>query len=151
MPQLLSGLLPQHHSYDEDEVDSPRMMMTFTAVPAARWLAQFLSRTMIGGNDMRHLMKTRLLAFTHIEPVVRPDLHPALTSIGAAASAATRNGYRLSICRERGPEPGHFLDGVDIGCAPTIVNYSIILHKHCRGQLAHWQACRELRAIRCFL
>ncbi len=41
---------------------------------------------------MRQLMETCLFAITDIQPVVRTDLHPALTSISVAASPATHNG-----------------------------------------------------------
>ncbi len=74
---------------------------------------------------MRQLMKTCLFAFTDIQPVVRADLHPALTSVSAAASPATHNGYRAGACRERGLEPLHLLDGMDVSFAMPIIYYSL--------------------------
>jgi hypothetical protein len=80
---------------------------------------------------MRQLMKTCLFAFTDTQPVVRADLHPALTSVSMTASPATHNGYRIRVCRERSLEPLHLLDGMDVSCATPVIYYPIILHKHC--------------------
>ena len=151
MPQPQCGLLPWRLSYDENEVGSPRVMMTPSAAPAAQGLAQFLSRSIIRGHDMRQLVKTCLFAFTYIQSVVRSDLHPALTSVSVTASPATDNGYRVGASWERSLEPLHPLDGMDVSCAIPMIYYSSILHKHCAGQLADRQTCRELRVIRCFL
>ena len=100
---------------------------------------------------MRQLMKTCLFAFTDIQPVVHADLHASLTSVSVAASPATHNGYRVGASRERCLEPLHPQDGMDVSCAMPIIYYSVILHKHCAGQLADRQACRQLRVIRCLL
>lgn len=100
---------------------------------------------------MRQLMKTCLFAFTDTQPVVRSDLHPALTSVSVTASPATRNGHRIGVCRERSLEPLHLLDGMEVSYAMPVIYYLIILHKYCASQLADRQACRQLRVIRCFL
>lgn len=108
-------------------------MVTSTAAPAAHGLAQFISRFIIRGYDMRQLMETCLFAFADIQSVVRADLHPAPTSVSVTASPTTYNGYRVGVCRERSLEPLHLLDGMDVGCAVPIIYYPIILHKHCEG------------------
>src|SRR5215471_19841836 len=108
-------------------------MMTSAAAPAAHGLAQFISRSIIGGHDMRQLMETCLFTFADIQPVVRADLHPALTSGSVAASPAIHNGYRVGVCGERSLEPPHLLDGMDVGRALPVIYYPIILHKHCAG------------------
>lgn len=133
MSQLQGGLLPQRLPYDENEVGPPRVMMPPATAPAAHGLAQFLSRSIIRGHDMRQLMKTCLFAFTYIRPVARADLNPALTSVSAAASPATHNCYRVGMCRERSLEPLHLLDAMEVSCAMPIIYYSIILYKHCYG------------------
>jgi hypothetical protein len=142
MSQPLCGLLPQRLSYDENEVGSPRVMMTSTAATTAHGLAQFLSRPIIRRHNVRQLMKTCLFAFTDIQSVVRADLHPALTSVSVAASPATHDGHRAGASWERSLEPLHPLDGMDVSCAMPIIYYSITIHKHCVGQLADRQACR---------
>ena len=106
-------------------------MMTSAAAPAADGLAQFISRPVIGGHDMRQLMKTCLFAFTDTQPVVRSDLHLTLTSVSATASPATRNGYRIGVCRERSLEPLRPLYGMEVSCATPVIYYLIILHKYC--------------------
>lgn len=82
---------------------------------------------------MRQFMETCLFAFTDIQSVVRADLHPALSSVSMTASSATHNGYRVRVYQERGREPLHLLDGMDVGCAMPIVYYPVIFHKHCAG------------------
>jgi hypothetical protein len=76
-------------------------------------------------------MKACVFAFTDVQAVVRADLHPALGSVGAADSPATHHGYRVGVCRERSLEPLHLLDGMDVGCAIPMIQYSVILQKHC--------------------
>ena len=80
---------------------------------------------------MRQLMKTCLFAFTDTRPVVRSDLHLTLTSVSATASPATRNGYRIGVCRERSLEPLRPLYGMEVSCATPVIYYLIILHKYC--------------------
>jgi hypothetical protein len=130
MSQPQRGLLPQRFSYDENEVGSPGVMMTSTAVPTAHGLAQFIPRPIIRGHDMRQLMKTSLFTLTDAQPVVRADLYPALISISVADPPATDNGYRVRIRREGTVEPLHLLDGVNVTCTMPIIYYPIILHKH---------------------
>jgi hypothetical protein len=131
MSQALRGLLPQGFSYDENKVDPPRVVMTPAAADATRGLAQFISRPIIRGHDMRQLMKTCVFAFTDTQPVVRADLHPALTSVSATASPAAHDGYRVGVRRERSLEPLHPLDGMEVRCALPVIYYAIIIHKHC--------------------
>ena len=108
-------------------------MMASAAAAAAHGLAQFLSRSIIRGHYVRKLMKACLFAFTDIQPVVRTDLHPALTSVSVAASPATHNGYRAGASRERSVEPLHLLDRMDVSRAMPIIYYPITPHKHCAG------------------
>lgn len=82
---------------------------------------------------MRQLMKTGLFAFTDIQPVVRADLHSALTSVSVAASPATDNGHRVGATRECSREPLHPLDSMDVSCATPIIYYLIIFYKHGEG------------------
>jgi hypothetical protein len=133
MSQSLRGLLPQRLSYDENEVGSPRVMMTSTAATTAGGLAQFFSWSIIRRHDVSQLMKTCLFAFTDIQSVVRADLHPALTSVSVAASPAAHNGYRAGASRESSFEPIRPLDGMDVSCAMPIIYYAITLRKHCAG------------------
>ncbi len=106
-------------------------MVTFTAVPAAHGLAQFICRPVVRGHDMRQLMKACLLAFADIRPVVRADLHPALTRVSVTDPPATYNGYRVRVGRERGPEPLRPLDGMNVSRAMTITYRLIVTFKHC--------------------
>ena len=105
-------------------------MMTFTAVPAARRLAQLLAESVIRGHDVRQFMQACLFAFTDVIPAVRPDLDPALNSASVTASLSTHHGYRTGICWERGREPVHALNGMDVTCAILIVYYAVILDQH---------------------
>jgi hypothetical protein len=127
------GLLPQSFPHDENEVGPPRMMMPSAAAPAANGLTQLISRAIISGHDMRQLMKTCLLASIDAQPVVRADLHPALTGVSVAASPAAHNGHRVRVCREGALEPLHLLDGTDVGRAKPVIYCPIILDKHREG------------------
>ena len=79
---------------------------------------------------MRQLMQARVFAFTDVHPVVRSDFHAALASISATASPAARNGYRVSVGAERGLEPFHPLDGMNVRCATPIIDDLIIRQKY---------------------
>lgn len=82
---------------------------------------------------MCQLMKACLLAFTDTQPVVRAYLHPSLPSVSVTGSPASHNGYRVVVCRERGVEPIHLLDGMDVSRAVPIIYYAIIIYKHHAG------------------
>src|SRR5215469_12347251 len=133
MPQQQRRLLSQCLSYNQNKVDAPCVMMTFTAVPAARRLAPLLARPVIRGNDVRQFMQACLFAFTDVIPVVRADLDPALTSVSVAASLSTHHGYRAAVCPERSREPAHLLDGMDVTCTMLIVYYAVTLDQHRAG------------------
>jgi hypothetical protein len=130
MSQPSCGLLSQRFSYDENEVGPPSVMMTFTAAPAMHGFAQFIGRPIVGGHDMRQLMKTCLFAFADTQSVVRADLHLALTSVSVTDSPAPDNGYRVRVGREGTLEPLHLLDGVEVSRAMPVIYYPAILHKH---------------------
>ncbi len=117
MSQPDRGLLSQRLGDDEDEVGSPRVMMTSAAARAARGFTRSASRSVIGGHDVRELVKTRMLAGADGLPVVRADLHPAPVSVGMTDAPAADDGYRLGMRAVRGREPLHALDGVDVGRA----------------------------------
>lgn len=108
-------------------------MMTFTAVPAKSGLAQLLAWPIIRAHDMCQFMKACLLAFTDVVPVVRADLDPMLKSVSAAASLSADDGYRVGVSRERGIEPVHLLDGMDVTRTTLMAYYSIILNQQCAG------------------
>ena len=108
-------------------------MMTFTAFPATRRLAQLLARPVIRGHDVRQFMQACLFACTDVIPVIRADLDPALSSVSMAASLSTHHGYRPGICRERSREPAHLLDGMNVPCALLIVYYPVTLDQDCVG------------------
>ena len=108
-------------------------MMTPTAAPAARGLAQLLARAIIRGHNVRQLMQACLFAFTNVVPVVRTDLDPALRSVSAAASPSTHHGYRAGVCPERSREPVHLLDGMNVICTMLIVYYAVIIYQHFAG------------------
>jgi hypothetical protein len=63
---------------------------------------------------MRQFMQARLLAFTDVVPAVRADLYPALKSVGMADSLSAHHGQGFAVSRERGLEPVHLLDGMDV-------------------------------------
>src|SRR5262252_7887939 len=111
MPQQQRCLLSQRLSYNQNKIYAPCVMMAFTAVPAARGLAQLLARAAIRGHDMRQFMQACLFAFADVMPVVRTDLDPAQRSVSAAASASAHHGDRAGVCTKRSREPCHPLDG----------------------------------------
>jgi hypothetical protein len=147
MPQSPCRLLPKRISDDENEVDSPCVVMTFTATHALNWLAQLRSRSIIRGHYMCQLMKACVFAFSDIEPVIRADLHPMLSSVSVAHPSAAHNAYRIGVCRERGLEPFRSLNGMDVNCAVPIGYCLAILDEHCVRQVADRQACRQLSVI----
>jgi len=125
MSQPHRRLTPQGLSYNQNKIDTPSVMMTFTAARAERGLASLLAGSVIRGHDVRQFMQARLLAFTGAIPAVRADLDPALNSISVADPLPARHGHRNGMCRERGHEPGHLLDGMDVTCAMLIGYYSV--------------------------
>ena len=144
---LLSERLPDN----QNKVDAPGVMMTFTAVPAVCRLAKLLARPKIGGHDVCQFMQACLFTFTHTIPAVRANLDPALNSVGVAASLSTHYCHLAGVCRKRSREPVHLLDGTDVNCTMPVAYNSAILDKHRPGQLADRQARCQLRVIRCFL
>ena len=82
---------------------------------------------------MRQFMQACLFAFTDVRSAVRADLDPTLKSVSLAASLSTHHGYEAGVCRERGLEPVHLLDGMDVTCTMLIAYYATILDQHCAG------------------
>ena len=84
MSQPHRRLTSQRLSYNQNKIDTPSVMMTFTAARAERGLASLLAGPVIRGHDVRQFMQACLLAFTGAIPAVRADLDPALNSISVA-------------------------------------------------------------------
>ena len=82
---------------------------------------------------MRQFMQACLFAFTDVVSVVRADLDPTLKSISVAASLPAHHGYEFVMCRERGPEPVHLLDVMDVTCTMLMGYYAIMLDQYCFG------------------
>src|SRR5215469_11135546 len=96
-------------------------------------------------------MQACLLAFTNAMPAVRADLDPALNSISVAGPLPARHRHRRGMCRERGHEPVHLLDCMDVTRAMLMGYYAALHDQHHAGYVADRQARCQLRVICRFL
>ena len=126
-------------------------MMTFAAATAKPGFTSLPAWSIVGRDDMRELVQARLLALPDVTAAVSAYLDSALKGIGVTASAPADHGYRVDMRGERGLEPVHPLDGMNISRAILIIYYTHALDQHLAGELAYRQASCQLRVISCFL
>ena len=114
--------------------------MPSAAIPAARRFAKLPAWPVIRGHDVRQFVQACLLACTDAIPVARADLDPALRRVSVAAAVSPHDGQRTGAPRERGREPVHLLDGMDITRAMPVRYDAVMPDQHRPGKLADWQA-----------
>lgn len=97
---------------------------------------------------MRQFVQAGLFAFADTESVIRADLDLTPKSVGVAASPASPDRQGGDVGRERGLEPVRLLDGKDISRAMSMAYAAVGQDQHRAGQLADWQAGRQLGVVR---
>jgi hypothetical protein len=149
--QLVCRLLSETHSYNQNKINAPCVMMTFAAVNAKPWFTSLLAWSVVARDDMRQLVQARLLALPDVAAAVSAYLDSALKRIGVTAPAPAGHGHGVGMRGERGLEPVHPLDGMYISRAIPIIYYILALDQHFAGELADRQAGCQLRVISRFL